>query len=103
MNNTPDYENNLAFEPDITWEDFVEWFDEVSAKTMGEGFFETKPIWLEEYLEGEGVCNYVRYRYKEDTFRVNEDKTLYLNDVESEYKSFKAIKNVITAIMEGVK
>ncbi len=25
MNNTPDYENNLAFEPEMTWEDLVKW------------------------------------------------------------------------------
>ena len=28
MNNTPDYENNLAFEPEMTWEDLVKWAEE---------------------------------------------------------------------------
>lgn len=25
MNNTPDYDNNLAFEPELTWEELCEW------------------------------------------------------------------------------
>lgn len=32
MNNTPDYNDNLAFEPEFTWEDLVEWAKEFCKK-----------------------------------------------------------------------
>lgn len=31
-NNTPDYAENLAFEPEMTWEDLVEWAKEFADK-----------------------------------------------------------------------
>jgi hypothetical protein len=33
-NNAPDYEDNLAFEPEMTWEELVEWVKNLSIKMI---------------------------------------------------------------------
>lgn len=85
MNNAPDYENNLAFEPDMTWEEFVEWAMLYNVTEADENKIR---LWL----------------YNVAYVTVDSDKNVWeLFDIGGvDFKSFKAIKNVITAIMEGV-
>lgn len=42
MNNTPDYENDLAFKPELTWEELREW-----VKDKIEPEFEYPKSWFE--------------------------------------------------------
>ena len=85
MNNAPDYKNNLAFEPDITWEEFVEWAMSYNVAEADENKIR---IWLHN-------VTYVA---------IDSDKIVWeLFEIGGvDFKSFKAIKNVITAIMESV-
>lgn len=33
-NNTPDYNDNLAFEPEFTWEDLIDWVKSIAPKLI---------------------------------------------------------------------
>ena len=37
MNNTPDYDNNLAFEPELTWEELCEWVKKDFSQKLIDG------------------------------------------------------------------
>lgn len=36
-NNAPDYNDNLAFEPELTWEDLVKWVKNIAPKLIEQG------------------------------------------------------------------
>lgn len=44
MNNEPDYKDNLAFEPEMTWEQLVEWARDRGFEHIND-FYLIKPFW----------------------------------------------------------
>lgn len=63
-NNTPDYENNLAFEPEFTWEDLVKWAKEfaenkkLSIKLKEKNIvIDTVSLWRQGFVYSvDGMC-----------------------------------------------
>lgn len=44
MNNTPDYDNNLAFKPELTWEELCEWAKDKNASRDHKNWFDIKIV-----------------------------------------------------------